>query len=106
MSSSPSVSDNCGKEAIPSFPNIEYSFYGYNILKGYPLSEGVDPGFTQPIFKTDFTSAQHTSDCRYKLFVSLFVGITVIFNAKKKVFDIRFVAFFGVEIPGNLTEGW
>ena len=78
VASLPSVSDNRGKEAIPSFASIEYSFYGYNILKGFPLSDGVDPGFTQPIFKTDFTSAQHTSDCRYKLLLI----ITVVFNLK------------------------
>ena len=58
--------DNCkkGSDPIPTFPNIEYSFYGYNILKGYPISDGVDPGFTRPIFAADFTSQRKTADCR------------------------------------------
>ena len=47
-----------------TFPDIDYSFYGYNILKGYPLADGRDPGFTRPLFAYDFTKKHHTADCR------------------------------------------
>ena len=48
-----------------TFPDIDYSFYGYNILKGYPLADGRDPGFTRPIFASDFSNKHHTADCRF-----------------------------------------
>ena len=54
-------------DQIKTFPNIEYSFYGYDILKGNPVSDGIDPGFTRPIFAADFSSQQKTADCRYTL---------------------------------------
>lgn len=47
-----------------TFPDIDYSFYGYNILKGYPLADGRDPGFTRPLFAFDFSKGGHTADCR------------------------------------------
>ena len=36
-----------------SFPDLDYALMGYNVLKGYPLAAGHDPGFTQPIFKVN-----------------------------------------------------
>ncbi|XP_052065202.1 uncharacterized protein LOC127704995 [Mytilus californianus] len=50
-----------------TFPDIDYAFFGYNILRGYPLSNGHDPGFTFPIFKTDYSEGKQTSDCRYSI---------------------------------------
>ena len=47
-----------------TFPDIDYSFYGYNILKGYPLADGRDPGFTRPLFEFNFKQGRHTADCR------------------------------------------
>ena len=47
-----------------TFPDIDYSFYGYNILKGFPLADGRDPGFTRPIFHSEFTQRRATADCR------------------------------------------
>lgn len=38
---------------------------GYNIIRGYPLAFGHDPGFTLPIFKADYKSEIQTADCRY-----------------------------------------
>ena len=32
-----------------SFPDIDYAFYGYNVMRGYPLTEGRDPGFTHKV---------------------------------------------------------
>ena len=50
-----------------SFPDLDYALLGYDILNGYPLAIGHDPGFTHPIFLTDYTSAKQTSDCRYSV---------------------------------------
>ena len=36
-----------------SFPDLDYALMGYNVLKGYPLAAGHDPGFTHPIFKVN-----------------------------------------------------
>lgn len=50
-----------------SFHDLDYAFFGYNILRGFPLSFGHDPGFTFPIFNSDFSEGLQTSDCRYSL---------------------------------------
>ena len=55
-----------------TFPDIDYSFYGYNILKVYLLADGRDPGFTRPLFKFDFSEGHHTADCRYDNGFALF----------------------------------
>ena len=48
-----------------TFPDLDYSFLGYDILYGYPLANGRDPGFRRPIFTADFSKPKQTSDCRY-----------------------------------------
>ena len=50
-----------------SFPDLDYALFGYDIFKGYPLATGHDPGFTHPIFLTDYSSGKQTSDCRYSV---------------------------------------
>lgn len=50
-----------------SFPDLDYALFGYDILKGYPLATGHDPGFTRPIFVADYSSGGQTSDCRYSV---------------------------------------
>ena len=40
---------------------------GYDIIKGYPNSNGHDPGFTHQIFAADYTDNKHTTDCRYNV---------------------------------------
>lgn len=48
-----------------AFPNIGYALFGYNILRGFPLTPGHDPGFTYPIFRADYTKGLLSADCRY-----------------------------------------
>ena len=48
-----------------TFPDLDYSLLGYNILYGYPLANGRDPGFRRPTFRADFSKPKQTSDCRY-----------------------------------------
>ena len=40
---------------------------GYDIIKGYPNSNGHDPGFTHQVFAADYSENKHTSDCRYNV---------------------------------------
>ncbi|CAG2255577.1 unnamed protein product [Mytilus edulis] len=54
-----------GSQFKRTFPDIDYAFFGYNILFGYPLANGHDPGFTYPIFEADYSEGRQTSDCRY-----------------------------------------
>ncbi|XP_068712638.1 uncharacterized protein [Montipora foliosa] len=48
-----------------TFPDLDYSLLGYDILSGYPLADGRDPGFKHPIFRADFSKPKQSSDCRY-----------------------------------------
>ncbi|KAH3885872.1 hypothetical protein DPMN_009870 [Dreissena polymorpha] len=50
-----------------TFPDVDYALLGYNILKGFPLATGHDPGFTYPIFCHDYSSGGMTADCRYSV---------------------------------------
>ena len=50
-----------------AFPDIDYALFGYNIMRGYPLAVGHDPGLTRPIFTSDYTRHKLTADRRYCL---------------------------------------
>ena len=65
---SPYAIQNCHTDAMKqSFNNIGYATLGYNILRGYPLAHGMDPGFSAPIFKADYSTMKVSADCRYSL---------------------------------------
>lgn len=59
------LQDFLGSREKQTFPDIDYAFFGYNILKGYPHAIGHDPGFTYPIFKIDYSEKRQSGDCRY-----------------------------------------
>lgn len=48
-----------------TFPDLDYSMLGYDILYGYPLANGRDPGFRHPVFRADYSKPSQTADCRY-----------------------------------------
>ena len=50
-----------------SFPSIDYAFSGYDVVQGYPLSKGRDPGFKSAIFKANYKNGKSNGDCRYAL---------------------------------------
>ena len=50
-----------------SFPDLDYALLGYNVLRGYPLANGHDPGFTLPIFDANYSKPHFTADCRFSL---------------------------------------
>lgn len=56
-----------GNELRKTFPDFDYATFGYNILYGFPLAQGHDPGLTHPIFKADYSDSDHTADCRYNV---------------------------------------
>ncbi|KAK7498076.1 hypothetical protein BaRGS_00010664 [Batillaria attramentaria] len=56
-----------GPQLKRSFPDMDYALLGYNVLKGYPLAVGHDPGFTLPIFSADYRAGHMTADCRYSV---------------------------------------
>ena len=58
----------CGERQLKqSFPDVDYALFGYDILKGFPLSVGHDPGFTLPIFFADYSTGGQSADCRYSI---------------------------------------
>uniref|UniRef100_A0A7M5XDS4 MACPF domain-containing protein n=2 Tax=Clytia hemisphaerica TaxID=252671 RepID=A0A7M5XDS4_9CNID len=58
----------CGSNEMKrSFPDFDYALYGYNIVFGYPLAVGHDPGLTRPIFVADYSNSKRTADCRYQI---------------------------------------
>ena len=50
-----------------TFTDIDYALLGYNILKGYPLEGGMDPGFAAPIFTSDYSGLGMSADCLYSI---------------------------------------
>ena len=56
----------CNGDAMKkTFPDLDYAMYGYNIIYGYPLAVGHDPGLRHPLFAADYSQSLHTADCRY-----------------------------------------
>ena len=76
-----------------SFPDLDYAFFGYDVLKGYPLASGHDPGFTHPIFLSTYSSGKQTSDCRYSVPEGLIV-----------VPDVSCVTSFSSKVIRNKVE--
>ncbi|CAG2241786.1 unnamed protein product [Mytilus edulis] len=50
-----------------TFPDVDYAFFGYNILRGYPIADGHDPDFAFPIFKIDYSNGDQSGDCRFSV---------------------------------------
>ena len=61
------IQDCNGGQLKKTFPDLDYALFGYNIMKGYPLAVGHDPGFTHPIFQQDYSERKQTADCRYSV---------------------------------------
>ena len=48
-----------------TFIELGYTLAGYDILRGYPMEPGHDPGFAGSIFRADYTKFIQTADCKY-----------------------------------------
>ena len=88
-----------------SFPDLDYAFFGYDILKGYPLASGHDPGFTHPIFLSDYESGKQTSDCRYSVPKGLVVvpDVSCVSSFSSKVITKQTGKVY---VPPGSSERW
>ncbi|XP_015771928.1 PREDICTED: uncharacterized protein LOC107350219 [Acropora digitifera] len=55
-----------------TFPDLDYSLLGYDIIYGNPLANGRDAGLRHQIFSADFSKPTQSSDCRYVIPAGLF----------------------------------
>eukprot|EP00112_Aurelia_sp_Birch-Aquarium-sp1_P017851 Seg418.9 transcript_id=Seg418.9/GoldUCD/mRNA.D3Y31 product="hypothetical protein" protein_id=Seg418.9/GoldUCD/D3Y31 len=67
LTSNPDIQNRLKDVPKKTFPDLDYALLGYNIMKGYPLAIGHDPGLTKPIFKSDYGGKRQTADCRYSV---------------------------------------
>ena len=67
------IRDCYGENLKSSFPDLGYALLGYNVLRGYPLANGHDPGFTLPIFTANYSRPRSKADCRFSLPLGLMV---------------------------------
>lgn len=92
-----------------SFPDLDYVMFGYNILRGYPLAVGHDPGLTHPIFRHDYSKGQHTADCRYHVpagyILAADVSCVTSFSSKVIKDSSQFVNSIAVSAQAS-GEGW
>ena len=91
-----------------SFPDLDYAFFGYDILKGYPLASGHDPGFTHPIFLSDYESGKQTSDCRYSVPKGLVVvpDVSCVTSFASKVIRNRLEMSKSLQAAANVEGGF
>ena len=87
-----------------SFPDLDYAFFGYDILKGYPLATGHDPGFTHPIFLSNYNSGGKTADCRYSVPEGLVVvpDVSCVTSFSSKVIRNRLEMSKSLETSANI----
>ena len=87
-----------------SFPDLDYAFFGYDILKGYPLATGHDPGFTHPIFLSNYNSGGQTTDCRYSVPEGLIVvpDVSCVTSFSSKVIRNRLEMSKSLEAAANI----
>ena len=92
-----------------SFPDLDYVMFGYNILRGYPLAVGHDPGLTHPIFRHDYSKGKHTADCRYHVpegyILAADVSCVTSFSSKVIKDSNQFVKSITVSAQAT-GEGW
>ena len=105
-----SSSDGCELEdGRKSFPDLDYAMFGYNVLRGYPLAVGHDPGLTHPIFRHDYNSGKHTADCRYHVpsgyILAPDVSCVTSFSSRVVKDNSQFVKSLSVSAEAS-GEGW
>ena len=90
-----------------SFPDMDYALLGYNILKGFPLSVGHDPGFTLPIFSADYRAGSQTADCRYSVprGIILIPDVACITSFSSEVVETKYEFTKSLEVSANVKGG-
>ena len=90
-----------------SFPDMDYALLGYNILKGYPLAVGHDPGFTLPIFSADYRSGYQTADCRYSVprGIILIPDVSCITSFTSQVVETKYEFSKSLAVSASVSGG-
>ena len=90
-----------------SFPDMDYALLGYNILKGFPLSVGHDPGFTLPIFAADYTAGRQTADCRYSVpkGILLIPDVSCITSFSSEVVETSYAFSKSLAVSASVSGG-
>ncbi|XP_053386119.1 perivitellin-2 67 kDa subunit-like [Mercenaria mercenaria] len=90
-----------------SFPDVDYSFLGYNIFKGFPLAVDHDPGFTYPIFRANYSSGGQTADCRYSVPQGLVIipDVSCVTSFASKTVQTKYEYSKELSISANISGG-
>ena len=90
-----------------SFPDMDYALLGYNILKGYPLAVGHDPGFTLPIFSADYRAGSQTADCRYSVprGIILIPDVSCITSFSSEVVETKYAFSKSLAVSASVSGG-
>jgi len=87
--------------------NTGYLFYGYNIYTGNPHStEGsIDPGFTNPIFKTSYEMNHLTGDLRFMVPDGVVLGKNVGCDISMSTSAIRDASSYKTSLEAEISGG-
>ncbi|XP_060596103.1 uncharacterized protein LOC132750178, partial [Ruditapes philippinarum] len=90
-----------------SFPDIDYALMGYNILRGFPLATGHDPGFTYPIFAANYENGKQTADCRYSVPQGLVVvpDVSCITSFTSKIVQTQYEFANSLSVSASVSGG-
>ena len=90
-----------------SFPDMDYALLGYNVLKGFPLSVGHDPGFTLPIFAADYRAGRQTADCRYSVpkGIILIPDVSCITSFTSEVVETKYAFSKSLAVSASVSGG-
>ena len=86
---------------------MDYALLGYNILKGYPLAVGHDPGFTLPIFAADYRAGSQTADCRYSVpkGIILIPDVSCITSFSSEVLETKYEFSKSLSVSAHVSGG-
>ncbi|KAK3580231.1 hypothetical protein CHS0354_012759 [Potamilus streckersoni] len=90
-----------------SFPDMDYALLGYNILKGYPMSIGHDPGFTYPIFRANYSNNDQTADCQYSVPKGLILipDVSCITSFSSKIVQTQYELQQSLSVSAHISGG-
>ena len=96
-----------GPQLKRSFPDMDYALLGYNILKGYPLAIGHDPGFALPIFSADYRAGGQTADCRYSVpkGIILIPDVSCVTSFSSEVVETKYEFSKSLDVSASVSGG-
>ena len=86
---------------------MDYALLGYNILKGFPLAVGHDPGFTLPIFSADYRAGSQTADCRYSVpkGIILIPDVSCVTSFSSEVVETKYEFSKSLDVSATVSGG-